>query len=97
MMKAFVFPGQGCQKEGMGKDLYEHFPKAKVVFEQANDILGERFSDFLFSATEDVLMDTRYTQLGIFIYEVALDVFCQIPTFTATFAEKCFYARGCSR
>lgn len=70
-MKAFLFPGQGCQKEGMGKDLYENFPKAKAIFEKANDILGERFSDFLFTATEDVLMDTRYTQMGIFIYEVA--------------------------
>ena len=71
-MKAFIFPGQGCQKEGMGRDLYENFPKAKAIFEQANDILGERFSDFLFNATEDVLMDTRYTQMGIFIYECAL-------------------------
>lgn len=71
MSKAFLFPGQGCQKEGMGKDLYEQFPKAKAIFEQANDILGERFSDFLFGATEDVLMDTRYTQPAIFIYEVA--------------------------
>lgn len=69
--KAFLFPGQGCQKEGMGKDLYENFPKAREIFEQANDILGERFSDFLFSAKEDVLMDTRYTQPAIFIYEVA--------------------------
>lgn len=71
-MKAFIFPGQGCQKEGMGKDLYDNFPKAKAVFEQANDILGERFSDFLFSANEEVLMDTRYTQMGIFVYECAL-------------------------
>lgn len=71
-MKAFIFPGQGCQKEGMGKDLYEQFPKAKAIFEQANDILGERFSDFLFSANEEVLMDTRYTQMGIFVYECAL-------------------------
>ena len=71
-MKAFLFPGQGSQKKGMGKDLYENFPKAKAIFEQANDILGERFSDFLFEASEDVLMDTRYTQMGIFIYEVAL-------------------------
>ncbi len=68
---AFLFPGQGCQKQGMGKDLYEHFPKARAVFEQANEILGERFSDFLFEASEDVLMDTRYTQMGIFLYEVA--------------------------
>ena len=71
-MNAFIFPGQGSQKEGMGKDLYENFPKAKEIFEQANDILGERFSDFLFSAKEEVLMDTRYTQMGIFIYECAL-------------------------
>lgn len=71
-MKAFIFPGQGCQKEGMGKNLYENFPKARAVFEQANDILGERFSDFLFKANEEVLMDTRYTQMGIFVYECAL-------------------------
>ncbi len=71
-MKAFIFPGQGCQKEGMGKDLYENFPKARAVFEQANDILGERFSDFLFKANEEVLMDTRNTQMGIFVYECAL-------------------------
>lgn len=71
-MNAFLFPGQGCQKQGMGKDLYEQFPKAKAVFEQANDILGERFSDTLFTATEDVLMDTRYTQMGVFVYECAL-------------------------
>lgn len=72
MSKAFLFPGQGCQKEGMGKDLYDNFPKARAIFEQANDILGERFSDALFSASEELLMDTRYTQPAIFIYEVAL-------------------------
>ena len=71
MSRAFLFPGQGSQKQGMGKDLYDNFPKARAIFEQANDILGERFSDFLFSATEDVLMDTRNTQMGIFLYEVA--------------------------
>ena len=71
-MKAFLFPGQGCQKEGMGKDLYENFPKSRTIFEQANDILGERFTDTLFTASEDLLMDTRYTQMGIFIYECAL-------------------------
>ena len=72
MKKAFLFPGQGCQKEHMGKDLYENFPKAKAIFEDANDILGERFSDTLFSASEELLMDTRYTQPAIFIYECAL-------------------------
>lgn len=72
MKKAFLFPGQGCQKEGMGKDLYNNFPKAREIFEQANEILGVRFSDILFSASEEFLMDTRYTQMGIFIYECAL-------------------------
>ena len=72
MSKAFLFPGQGCQKEHMGKDLYDNFPKARAIFERANDILGERFTDTLFTASEDVLMDTRYTQMGIFIYECAL-------------------------
>ena len=71
-MKAFLFPGQGTQKEGMGKDLYAQFPKAREIFEQANDILGERFTDTLFTASEEFLMDTRYTQMGIFIYECAL-------------------------
>lgn len=70
-MKAFVFPGQSSQKLGMGKDLYAKCPKAREIFEQANDILAERFSDFLFEASEDVLMDTRYTQPAIFIYQVA--------------------------
>lgn len=71
-MNAFIFPGQGSQKKGMGKDLYDQFPKAKAIFEQANDILGERFTDTLFTASEDLLMDTRYTQMSIFIYECAL-------------------------
>lgn len=71
MSKAFLFPGQGCQKEGMGKDLYDNFPKAKAIFEQANDILGVRFSDTLFTADELQLMDTRNTQMGVFVYEVA--------------------------
>lgn len=70
-MKAFIFSGQSSQKLGMGKELYEKCPKARAIFEQANDILGERFSDFLFNASEDVLMDTRFTQPAIFIYQVA--------------------------
>ena len=75
-MNAFLFPGQGNQKEGMGKDLYDQFPQARKVFETANEILGVRFSDFLFSASEVELMDTRNTQMGIFLYEVALAM-CQ--------------------
>ncbi len=70
-MKAFVFPGQSSQKFGMGKDLYQKSPSARAIFEKANDILGERFSDFMFEASEDELMDTRITQPAIFIYQVA--------------------------
>lgn len=70
-MRSFLFPGQSSQKLGMGADLYDKCPKARAIFEQANDILGERFSDILFNASEDILMDTRYTQPAIFIYQVA--------------------------
>ncbi len=72
MSKAFLFPGQSCQKEGMGKDLYEVSAKAREIYDKADEVLGEKFSDFVFKATEDTLMDTRITQPAIFIYEVAL-------------------------
>ncbi|MCR5520124.1 MAG: ACP S-malonyltransferase [Bacteroidales bacterium] len=71
-MKAYVFPGQGAQFPGMGKDLYENSPKAKALMDKANDILGFRITDIMFNGTPDELKATKVTQPAIFIHSVAL-------------------------
>jgi [acyl-carrier-protein] S-malonyltransferase len=71
-MKAYVFPGQGAQFVGMGKDLYENYPVAKELFEKANEILGFRITDLMFEGTEDDLKQTRVTQPAIFLHSVIL-------------------------
>ena len=67
-MKAYVFPGQGAQFVGMGKDLYESSPLAKELFEKANDILGFRITDIMFEGTPEELKQTKVTQPAIFLH-----------------------------
>mgnify|MGYP001003804288 FL=1 len=69
-MKAFVFPGQGAQFVGMGKDLYDNNPLAKELFEKANDILGFRITEIMFSGTDEELKQTKVTQPAVFLHSV---------------------------
>ena len=69
-MKAFVFPGQGAQFVGMGKDLYDNNPLAKELFEKANEILGFRITDIMFSGTDEELKQTKVTQPAVFLHSV---------------------------
>lgn len=71
-MKAYVFPGQGAQFVGMGKDLYDNDPLAKELFEKANEILGFRITDLMFSGTDEDLKQTKVTQPAIFLHSVIL-------------------------
>lgn len=71
-MKAYVFPGQGAQFVGMGKDLYDNNPEAKALFDKANEILGFNITDLMFNGTEEDLKQTKVTQPAIFLHSVIL-------------------------
>ena len=71
-MKAYVFPGQGAQFVGMGKDLYENFPAAKDLFDKANKILGFKITEIMFEGTDEDLKQTKVTQPAIFLHSVIL-------------------------
>jgi [acyl-carrier-protein] S-malonyltransferase len=72
MKIAYVFPGQGAQYPGMGKDMYDQLEQARAMFDKANDILGFRITDIMFSGTEEELKQTRVTQPAIFLHSVIM-------------------------
>ncbi len=69
-MKAFVFPGQGAQFSGMGKDLYDSYPQARTMMQRANEVLGFNLTEVMFEGTDEALRQTRVTQPAIFLHSI---------------------------
>ena len=78
-MKAYVFPGQGAQYPGMGKELYGSSDKAKALFEQANEILGFRITDIMFEGDAEALRATKVTQPAVFLHSVVAALCSDLP------------------
>lgn len=72
MKKVYVFPGQGAQAVGMGKDLYEQHDEVRAMFERANEVLGFRITDLMFAGTPEDLKQTKVTQPAVFLHSVAM-------------------------
>jgi len=72
MMTAYVFPGQGAQYPGMGKDLYEKYPQARALFDEADKILGYSLTQVMFEGSEEALKETKVTQPAIFVHSLAM-------------------------
>ena len=79
MKTAYVFPGQGSQFSGMGKDLYESLPDARTLFDKADEILGFKISEIMFQGTDEQLKETKVTQPAVFLHSV-ISAFC-LPDF----------------
>ena len=77
MMTAFVFPGQGAQFSGMGKELYDAYPEARTMMQRANEVLGFNLTEVMFEGTDEALRQTRVTQPAIFLHSI---VNCQLST-----------------
>ena len=86
-MKAYVFPGQGAQFPGMGKDLYDGSEQGRTMFETANEILGFRITDIMFGGTEEDLKQTRVTQPAIFLHSTILAASLGTPAAAGTGAS----------
>ena len=76
-MTSFVFPGQGAQFSGMGKDLYDAYPQARTMMQRANEVLGFNLTEVMFEGTDEALRQTRVTQPAIFLHSIVA-VNCQL-------------------